>query len=322
MYPYEAMRNAKSASEMLKILIPNPIPQIPKPSNGGGCAAPAGKDGAQVQGTPPKPKAPLPWKGKFEIQVRAFAPFDRFGGLFGSKGYHGDGAHRGYTTDKNATARLHHIIDIDSVSDKITSSKNFCSETIRYDDMTSATAQAHCHVFKSDKQLYMTHKTFHFTSHVFAVNPLPPVPKFDFSDKHLYKIEKKHTPNIDMFTDITIRQIKLSNGSGTLNIKGDVKGDNFPCTEVFITDSKGTSIFLGVGQLRVGADKDWGPLTDLPLEKTQLITNFNVNIPLDAEGNFSGNFTVHNNRYKNTSIQKKKSNLKLHNLIQFPVQGE
>ena len=50
MYPYEAMRNAKSASEMLKILIPNPMPQMPKPSNGGRYAQVIRNDGVKIKG--------------------------------------------------------------------------------------------------------------------------------------------------------------------------------------------------------------------------------------------------------------------------------
>jgi hypothetical protein len=73
----------------------------------------------------------IPWKGKFKIYVRAFAPFKVFGQMDGY-GYHGDG--RGYSNDKNASARLHHIIEIDSQLNTIKNIKNFCSETTRYSD--------------------------------------------------------------------------------------------------------------------------------------------------------------------------------------------
>jgi hypothetical protein len=50
MYPYEAMRSAKSVSEMFKILIPNTMPENPKPSNGSGSAQVNKGDGVKIAG--------------------------------------------------------------------------------------------------------------------------------------------------------------------------------------------------------------------------------------------------------------------------------
>ncbi|MFZ4863221.1 RHS repeat-associated core domain-containing protein [Sphingobacterium sp. Mn56C] len=45
----------------------------------------------------------------YPITIRAFAPFNYFGG-----GFHGDGANRGYTTSSTATARVHQRINFDT----------------------------------------------------------------------------------------------------------------------------------------------------------------------------------------------------------------
>jgi len=137
------------------------------------------------------------------------------------------------------------------------------------------------------------YKRFHFTSHIYAGNPVPP-----------RGVPKDIVPNIDIFTDITITQTKKLNGEVTLLVSGKLTGDNFPCTEVFITDAKGTSVFLGVGQLQYGVDKDIGPITELPGENTRPICTFNVNIPMDKDGNFYGDFSTHNKKYKTKPIQR------------------
>lgn len=129
------------------------------------------------------------------------------------------------------------------------------------------------------------------------------------NNKTIYEFEKSHlTPNIDIFTDITIKQTKKSDGIVTLLVSGKLTGDNFPCTEAFITDAKGTSVFLGVGQLKYGVDKVTGPLFELPGENTRTICTFTVNISVDEDGNFLedflGEFLQHNNKFKTTAIQK------------------
>jgi hypothetical protein len=36
-----------------------------------------------------------------------------------------------------------------------------------------------------------------------------------------------------------------------------LRGDNFPSTEAFITDSSGNNLFIGVGQIATEVDKDF-----------------------------------------------------------------
>ncbi|CAF4439088.1 unnamed protein product [Rotaria socialis] len=112
-------------------------------------------------------------------------------------------------------------------------------------------------------------KSFGFGTHVAAANPLTP----------------PGTPNIDIFSNFSITENKKA---GMLNISGKLTGDNFPSTEAFISDPSGQNVFIGVGQIGAGVDKDWGPFTQLPFENQRPITDFNFSITTDKKGNFTG----------------------------------
>jgi hypothetical protein len=87
------------------------------------------------------------------------------------------------------------------------------------------------------------------------------------------------SPNIDVFSDFTITENKQA---GILSISGSLKGDNFPSTEAFITDPSGQSVFLGVGFY------EGSPYSSLGGENQRSITDFNMSISTDKEGNFTG----------------------------------
>jgi hypothetical protein len=186
----------------------------------------------------------------YPITIRAFAPFKEFG-----FGYHGDNS--GYTTSSTATARSHQIINFDTDKRSITTNM-WSSPTFKANDPKGAKTATPSVEF--DKNLSVSQKdgakTFTFGTHSMAANPKTP----------------PGTPNIDVFSDFSI-----TSKSSSLSISGKLTGDNFPSTEAFISDKSGANVFLGVGQIGKGVDKDFGPFMELPGKgKDKPITSFNT----------------------------------------------
>jgi hypothetical protein len=198
----------------------------------------------------------------YPITIRGFAPFKEFG-----FGFHGDG--RGYSTG-NVSARVHQKINFDTDKTTMTTTA-WSSPTWKTSDPSNKKTAIPSVNFTGDFTIKQNgdNKTFGFGSHVAAANPLTP----------------PGTPNIDIFSNFSITENKKA---GTLSISGSLRGDNFPSTEAFITDPAGKNLFIGIGQIAAGVDKDWGPLKELPFENTRPITSFNLTVTTDKNGNFTG----------------------------------
>ena len=198
----------------------------------------------------------------YPITIRGFAPFKEFG-----FGYHGDG--RGYSTG-DVSARVHQRINFDT--DKTTMTTNaWSSPTYKTNNPSGAKTGTPSVEFTRNTTLSKNEdsKTFSFGTHVAAANPLTP----------------PGTPNIDIFSSFSVTENKKA---GTLNVSGSLTGDNFPSTEAFMTDPTGNNVFIGIGQIATGVDKDFGPFTELPFENTRPISSFNFTINTDSKGNFIG----------------------------------
>lgn len=198
----------------------------------------------------------------YPITIRGFAPFKHFG-----FGYHGD--NRGYSTG-NVSARVHQVINFDTDKTSITTNA-WSSPTWKTSDPGTKKTATPSVRFTRDSVINSKgdNTTFDFGSHVGAANPLTP----------------PGTPEIDIFSNFSITE---NEKAGTLSVSGSLRGDNFPSTEAFITDSSGNNLFIGVGQIAAGVDKDWGPFTELPLKNERPITRFNFVITTDKKGNFTG----------------------------------
>ena len=194
----------------------------------------------------------------YPITIRSFAPFKSFGG-----GFHGD--NRSYSTNKNATARVHQRIDFDT--DKTTLKASAWSSPTWH---TAApgfkrTAKPDIKIEEGSFKINQSgdNKNFEFATHHSGANPLTP-----------------GAPNIDVFSSFSITENKKD---GTLSISGKLTGDNFPSTEAFITDPAGTNLFIGVGFY------EGSPLSSLWGEnKDRKITDFSFSITTDDKGNFTG----------------------------------
>lgn len=193
----------------------------------------------------------------YPITIRAFAPFNYFGG-----GFHGDGANRGFTTSSSATARVHQLINFDTDKTKI-SAKAWSSPTEHRLWPGSSTGDPSIKFtdgFKISRS--GDSRTFDFGTHAAGSNPMIP-----------------GSPPIDVFSDFSITEDKKA---GTLSISGSLKGDNFPSTEAFITDPSGNNVFIGVGFY------EGSPFSSLDGENKRDISSFNFSITTDNDGNFTG----------------------------------
>ena len=191
----------------------------------------------------------------YPITIRAFAPFKTFGG-----GFHGD--NRGYSTD-NVSARVHQKINFDTDKTKITTKAWSSPSWHKWNPSFKRTSTPLVN-FEGDFTIKKNGdvKTFDFGTHVSGSNPLTP-----------------GAPNIDVFSDFSISENKKA---GTLDIIGNLTGDNFPSTEAFITDPSGNSVFIGIGFYEGSPANLFGKDKDNP------ITNFNFSITIDKDGNFIG----------------------------------
>ena len=196
----------------------------------------------------------------YPITIRAFAPFNYFG-----YGFHGDGKNRGFTTSSTATARVHQRINFDT--DKTTLKTNIWSSPTSHRLIPgSLTETPSVSIGKFSIAKNGDSRTFKFDTHSKGANSMAP-----------------NSPNIDVFSNFSITE-----SDGLLTISGDLKGDNFPSTEAFITDPSGNNVFIGVGQIAKDVDKNTGPFTELPEENKRDITSFSFGITTDSDGNFTG----------------------------------
>lgn len=193
----------------------------------------------------------------YPITIRAFAPFNYFGG-----GFHGDGATRGYTTSSSATARVHQRINFDTDKTTMTTSAWSSPTSHKYlpGSMTETPSASFTGDFKISKN--GNSKTFEFGTHTAGSNPMV-----------------SGAPPIDVFSDFSISENKKA---GTLSISGKLTGDNFPSTEAFVSDPSGNNVFLGIGYY------EGSPFTSLDGENKRYISNFNLTIITDKKGNFTG----------------------------------
>jgi len=190
----------------------------------------------------------------YPITIRSFAPFNYFGG-----GFHGDGSNRGFSTSSIATARVHQRINFDT--DKTHLKTNVWSSPSSHrllPGMITGSPTVSIDNFSIANNA--DSKTFNFETHSKGSNPYIP-----------------GSPNIDVFSNFLITE-----SDGLLNISGDLKGDNFPSTEAFITDPNGNNIFIGVGFY------EGSPFSSLDGENTRDIALFSFSITTDNDGNFTG----------------------------------
>ena len=216
----------------------------------------------------------------YEINVRSFHPGKDFG--WGGANFLGDS--RGYSLKKSdvdgkaeVTSRIWHRFKLDTSVGKVlnpeteaNSSGKAGSEAVKYDGLLKPLGNNKPMVRKEGKQIVtlVVEGGFAGQNHAFWLSSLFKKMTGGSYVPHL---------NVDYEIIITIDRV-----SKHMDIVTYIKGDGFPNCEAFITDYKGTSVFLGV-------HTRWGAaLTQLWGNKGQPMVASAIRLGLDDYGNFSG----------------------------------
>lgn len=192
---------------------------------------------------------------QYTLWVRRYAPFDTFGGGFG-----GD-RERSASTSEYDTARTIGRVTFGSagVGKGVGGSSGTDHAFWPFD-------RVHADVGAEVTVQTRTITTLRFILHTTGSNPLVPLV----------------SPDIDTYVHITVNMSKSQ-----LTLKGEVKGDNFPNAEVFVTDSKGGAVLLSSfetdgGQTTGPIVRLWGGSAD------NLLSSFFKRISLNGDGSIRG----------------------------------
>ncbi|HLV41309.1 MAG TPA: RHS repeat-associated core domain-containing protein [Brumimicrobium sp.] len=187
--------------------------------------------------------------------TRSYAPFKTFG-----PGYNWYGDDRGHTLDKGASYRT-------------LASINYDTETYQ----TSAFGgRSRSHTVDGRKSAY---------SDTYISNRS----KGNNIDVHSYgnNAAQKGSWDIDQFTKLTVNIEGNVKKDHILSITGTISGDDFPNQESMVYDAKGNTLWLG--NFETTGDREYGPVTDLPLENEGDVNiNINVRIKVNSDGVFQG----------------------------------
>jgi hypothetical protein len=222
------------------------------------------------------PEYPLPPQGGMQIFVRAYAPFEHFGG-----GYRGD--NRVASTDTRATARIKWVFAFDvatmrQVEPAAPSSDQSHGDTLltgvlaytvpfsgRYvhDPVTgreSVTAQATPSNTQATVPVGRPGQGFALTGTLAGANPLI-----------------AGSPDIDVQVNL-----KVKKRDGRLEFSGSLMGDAFPNAEVFVRDAAGDAMMLHT--FETAGDSESGPMVYLPGDNRRPMGTFARSVLVSSIG--------------------------------------
>ncbi|NQY20442.1 MAG: hypothetical protein HRT40_03900, partial [Campylobacteraceae bacterium] len=216
---------------------------------------------------------------KVTLTVRSFVPSATFANVLFGKKYHGDD--RVYSTKIEDTSRVAYSADLDTEKHTIKDSVK-SSETILYDRNGEIYDRGQGIPTKESSYDKKGNLAFEYE----WTNPIAPFNAPSFA-----------TPSIDVAGKINF----MDNPDGSLSIKGELTGDNFPSTEAFIIpDGSNTKVFLGIGQIDANVNPNSGGY-DVPVALSNYyekpISNFDLTLIYDEENNVTH---VKNNNIKDS----------------------
>ena len=204
----------------------------------------------------------------YTISTRSFAPPESFGA-----GFQGD--NRGYTTDWNATSRIHSTVTIDADN----------QVAIGADDVSASSDPSihHAIPFYTPTETPDIHVLSQDVEHSGDVSTINFETRHSGEDAvlHIPLINRNPSPTLDVNTDL---QIVSNREANTLVITGEITGDNFPATEVFINDNDGNAVFLATGK-PPGVATPAANLVDFGVWDRD-IADVSTTINTDEQGNF------------------------------------
>ena len=185
----------------------------------------------------------------YEVYIRSFHPSQSFGG-----GYDGD--KRGWSIDPNASSRIHHRVTANHKTGEVIytgrGKDGTYSDPSYHPDKGYATETPDGYIGK----VVAGENSVEFETGYEGANPL------------LW-----YAPEIDVDAKISISQ-----EGNILNVSSKVAGDDFPNTELMISDTYGNTVMLGVDKRAANNDDRpdilFGPATEV-------IINVDVQIMID-----------------------------------------
>ncbi|MBP6730712.1 MAG: hypothetical protein KA149_01560 [Chitinophagales bacterium] len=228
---------------------------------------------------------------EYTFLVRRYEHSSYFGTPFFS-----EGDARKASVDVTKSARVHHSITVETSTpvgaNPVTRENAYSSESVQYfpwygRGTEAPTASQSGEVNKNDE-------TFN-------------VVKFTFKDAGAQPVAKNFcescTPEINTSGSIVLAENKKSN---SLEVRGVIRGDDFPDGEAMLYDPSGQGVLLSTYNHKITGS----PMKDLWGEGNQKIMEVNVNIKLDKKGNFKSASTLDKdgNRVNLKIFSKKETN--------------
>lgn len=199
---------------------------------------------------------------KVSIHSSSFAPFKTFGGP-----YKGDGANRKFSTNPQASSRIRGQVNIDASPSGIKQGDVTATGSTSHNTWTGSSTHspAEMKAKLGESTTGENSASAKLGFHLSGANKLVP-----------------GSPDIDAKGNMTITVQDLGDKGSVINFSGAITGDKFPANETFITDQSGTGVFLGVS----GADGN--PFTSLPGDNDRKMSEFNIGVQFDTQGNVQG----------------------------------
>lgn len=209
---------------------------------------------------------------KYTFTHRSFAPWKRFGDLFGLFQRSFEGDNRGFSllpstpekTTGKVTARIHQITEFDLKNSFVISSNRFSSKTIGYTNFISSSED------QAFADVEGTETTFKANKLITQMEGSDPLVAFGAG-----------APDIDWKAELRFKLLR-SGSTNSLLIIGIINGKAFPAYEAFISDRTGNKVFLHTY-----------PAPDRLQLAAELIPNiydyssiFGIKILIDNNGNF------------------------------------
>jgi hypothetical protein len=252
---------------------------------------------APTQGTQAQSPPPIAGRGhQFTVTARSFSPFEVFGNPLPydvGGGYHGD--NRDFSADPRATARV-------TQSTNVTIGQNGSTNSARSDPSIGyglvPTGLSVVTLNWSDSNLGVGEQqgseVFNYGLTVTGDPARPSSNAAVSSSGNQLTIQQDYAaamplanlaPDIDVHHRATLTTTPRSGANYTLNVTGQLSGDQFPSAEVIVVDSAGQSVLVHTYATPHGPA--YGPMVSLTGDSNDPMGSYNVSINVDAQGHFT-----------------------------------
>jgi len=206
------------------------------------------------------------------IHVRSFAPFNSFGP---GNLWKGDGSNRSFTSN-TAGSRISMATNYETETQVANSTAYGAMSISRYG------AYAYSDAYLNDGQRNVTSTGNNLNLHLYGKLEavIPNIPGASSPGGRM-----SPTWDIDVHTNLSIDA-----SDGVLSISGQIRGDQFPSAEAFVSDDCGTSIMLGT--FATSGGRQLGPIKDLAGDRDLPMMDVNIKLSVGEDGAFQGVYST------------------------------